>query len=60
MHDKEDSVSVWNPAVGRGLEILFDTESLDHFTQWKQIDVRVYVLGLESGNFGPEGRKTAN
>lgn len=60
LHDKEGSVSVWNPAVGRGLEILFDTESPGHFTQWKQMDVRDYVLGLESGTFGPKGRKTAN
>ena len=56
LHGKEGSVSVWNPVIGRGLDILFDTQSLDHFTQWKQMGVRDYVLGLEPGNCGPEGR----
>ncbi|MEN6595108.1 MAG: aldose 1-epimerase family protein [Clostridiaceae bacterium] len=58
-HGERGSASVWNPAAGCGLEIQFDTRSLDHFTQWKQMGVRDYVLGLEPGNCGPEGRLKA-
>ncbi|HWP21937.1 MAG TPA: aldose 1-epimerase family protein [Candidatus Cryosericum sp.] len=54
--DERGYASIWNPAVSCGLEIQFDARSLDHLTHWKQMGVRDYVIGLEPGNCGPEGR----
>ncbi|MGI6200761.1 MAG: aldose 1-epimerase family protein [Christensenellales bacterium] len=48
--------AAYNPALGKGLAIRFPTECLDHFTQWKMMGVRDYVLGLEPGNCHPDGR----
>ena len=47
---------IYNPAIGKGLLIEFDRENRDHFTQWKLMGVRDYVMGLEPGNCHPEGR----
>ena len=48
-----------NPDVGIGLEISFNTESLNCLTEWKMMGVRDYVLGLEPGNCYPIGRAQA-
>ena len=53
---KTGSASVYQPKLGRGVKIEFDTERLDTFTQWKMMGVRDYVLGLEPGNCTPDGR----
>ena len=45
-----------NPKAGLGLEIGFDPQELGCLTQWKQMGVRDYVLGLEPGTCYPDGR----
>ena len=47
---------LYNPAIGKGVLLSFDTAGLDQFTQWKMTGVRDYVLGLEPGNCRVEGR----
>ena len=47
---------IFNPAIGKGLLIEFDTSSLDCFTQWKMMGIKDYVIGLEPGNCHPDGR----
>lgn len=54
--DGEGKASVYNPDINKGLTISFDTDTLDHFTQWKMMGYRDYVLGLEPGNCHPDGR----
>ena len=53
---EEGKASIYNPDIHKGLTISFDTEKLDHFTQWKMMGYRDYVLGLEPGNCNPNGR----
>ncbi len=48
--------AIFNPALGFGLRISFDTASLDCFTEWKMMGYKDYVLGLEPGNCTPDGR----
>ncbi len=52
----EGSASIYNPDIRKGLEICFDPRNLNHFTQWKMMGYRDYVLGLEPGNCHPDGR----
>lgn len=54
--EKAGKASIYNPEIRKGLEISFDSQSLDHFTQWKMMGYRDYVLGLEPGNCHPDGR----
>ena len=53
---KEGRAGIFNPQIGKGLLISFDTAGLDCFTQWKMMGVRDYVMGLEAGNCYPDGR----
>ena len=53
---REGRASIWQPKHNMGLEITFDAEELDGFTEWKMMGVRDYVLGLECGNCYPTGR----
>ena len=48
--------SIYNPDIRKGLTISFDTNTLDHFNEWKMMGYRDYVLGLEPGNCHPDGR----
>lgn len=48
--------AIYNPEVNVGLAIHFDPKQLTHFTQWKMMGERDYVLGLEPGNCHPNGR----
>lgn len=48
---------IYNPTLGKGLRITFPTKELYFLTEWKQMGVRDYVLGLEPGNCNPDGRK---
>ena len=48
--------SIYQPKLGFGLQLSFDTRTLDCFTEWKMMGVRDYVLGLECGNCYPDGR----
>lgn len=52
----EGRASIYNPDIRKGLAISFDASKLDHFTQWKMMGYRDYVLGLEPGNCHPDGR----
>ena len=54
--EKEGRASIYNPDINKGLTISFDKDVLDHFTQWKMMGYRDYVLGLEPGNCHPDGR----
>ena len=53
---EEGRATIYNPAIRKGLHITFEPEILDHFTQWKMMGFRDYVLGLEPGNCYPDGR----
>lgn len=48
--------AIYNPDIGLGLCIGFDTAQLPYFCQWKMAGVHDYVLGLEPGNCTPDGR----
>lgn len=54
--ENEGRASIYNPDIQKGLHITFAPKSLDHFTQWKMMGCRDYVLGLEPGNCYPDGR----
>lgn len=49
-------VSITNPDIGKGLNILYNADSLKYFTEWKMMGEGEYVLGLEPGNCTPDGR----
>ncbi len=53
---KKGMASIYQPKLKMGLEIHFDPQKLDSFTEWKMMGVRDYVLGLECGNCYPDGR----
>lgn len=57
-HEFEDQgkAKIFNPDIGLGLVITFDTQELDCFCQWKMMGRHDYVLGLEPGNCTPVGR----
>ncbi len=55
--DKEGYARIYNPDIKKGVEIRFDPETLNSFTQWKMMGKYDYVLGLEPGNCFPNGRK---
>lgn len=48
--------AIYQPKEQIGLAIRFDSSSLDHFTEWKQMGFRDYALGLEPGNSHCDGR----
>ena len=48
--------SIFQPKLGTGVSIDYDSSSLDCFVEWKMMGVRDYVLGLECGNCYPDGR----
>ena len=54
--DKEGKAKIFNPDIGLGLMIRFETASLNSFCQWKMMGKHDYVLGLEPGNCTPDGR----
>ncbi|MGN0980645.1 MAG: aldose 1-epimerase family protein [Candidatus Avoscillospira sp.] len=53
----QGQASVYNPDIGKKLEISFDSGSLWNLTEWKMMGVHDYVLGLEPGNCTPDGRE---
>ena len=54
--ESEGKASIYNPDIRKGLTISFNPKYLDHFTEWKMMGYRDYVLGLEPGNCTPDGR----
>lgn len=53
---EQGRVSIYQPKIKKGLQIEFDTKTLDCFVEWKMMGIRDYVLGLECGNCLPDGR----
>ncbi len=53
---EEGIARAYNPTIQKGLEMRFDTAELPCFTQWKQMGVVDYALGLEPGTCNPAGR----
>ena len=49
-------VSIFNDDIGKGLKMVYDTNQLKYFTEWKMMGEYDYVLGLEPGNCLPDGR----
>jgi len=43
-------VGVFNPKLKMGVAIIIDCENLDNFVEWKSMQKRDYVLGLEPSN----------
>ncbi len=58
-HEFEDKgfARIYNSEIKKGVEISFDSEQLNCFTQWKMMGKYDYVLGLEPGNCFPNGRR---
>lgn len=54
--DGMGTCGIYNPAIEAGLVMAFDKKTLTKFTQWKQMGVHEYVMGLEPGNCIPDGR----
>ena len=54
--DDDALATVYQPKLGRGVKISFNSHNLHFLTQWKMLRVRDYVLGLEPGNCTPDGR----
>lgn len=50
------NVKLYNPSIGKGVVMTYDTNELPYFTQWKMMGEKEYVLGLEPGNCTPDGR----
>lgn len=48
--------AIFNKKLKSGVEIIFNTNNLKYFTEWKMMGERDYVLGLEPGNCHPDGR----
>ena len=48
-----------NPTLGLGIAVRFDSSTLTHMTEWKQMGFGDYVLGIEPGNCLPVGRAKA-
>lgn len=53
------SVAVFNDVLNMGVAITFDTNTLDHFVQWKMMSACDYVLGLEPCNSTIDGIENA-
>ncbi|MEO8411772.1 MAG: DUF4432 family protein [Propionivibrio sp.] len=48
-----------NPGLGVGVELAFDSHTLNRLTQWKLCGYGDYVLGVEPGNSPPIGQAEA-
>ena len=52
---KMTAAAVFNKELNMGVAIEFDTDSLDHFMQWKMMGAGDYVMGLEPCNSTIDG-----
>lgn len=57
--NKHTAAAVYNPSLGIGVAVEFDTGTLDHFLEWKMMGAGDYVLGLEPANCTIDGIKDA-
>ncbi len=56
-HDmKTGMAKIYNPDINTSLSIIYNTDELPYFTEWKMMGSGQYALGLEPGNCTPEGR----
>jgi hypothetical protein len=53
------TAAIMNQRLGLGVEVRFDTSTVNYLTEWKQMGFGDYVLGIEPGNCLPEGRVKA-
>jgi len=51
--EENGAAEIYNPDIGLGLSIRFDTTVLPYLLQWKMMGERDYVLGLEPCNCYP-------
>lgn len=63
-HDVDPSATplvaaIHNKSLGIGVELFFDSRTLNHLTEWKQMGFRDYTVGLEPANCLPVGRVAA-
>ena len=49
-------ISVYNPKLGKGLIMKYDTAELPRFCEWKMMGEYDYALGIEPGTTHPMGR----
>ncbi len=54
--DKPVTASILNRALGVGVEVVFDSRTLNYLTEWKMMGFADYTVGIEPGNCLPEGR----
>lgn len=54
--DGQTGTAVVNPRLGFGVYVRFDRSELPHYTEWKMMGERNYVLGMEPANCLPLGR----
>lgn len=52
----ESFAAVVNEDLGAGIKLVFSTQQLPFFTQWKSMGAGDYAMGLEPGNCRVEGR----
>ncbi len=52
----ETCVRVFNKKLAKGLEMCYNADILNCFTEWKMMGMHDYVLGIEPGNTYPDGR----
>ena len=50
---------IHNKALGIGVEVFFDSRTLNYLTEWKQMGFRDYTVGIEPANCRPIGRVAA-
>jgi hypothetical protein len=51
--------AIHNKSLGIGVEVVFDSRTLNYVTEWKQMGFRDYTVGIEPGNCLPIGRVAA-
>jgi hypothetical protein len=56
--DGQTGTAVVNRRLGFGVYVKFNRNELPHYTQWKMMGQRNYVLGMEPANCLPLGRVT--
>ena len=50
--DGRAQATVWNPSLGLGLRLSYDTTHLPYLMEWKMMGEGMYVLGVEPVNCG--------
>jgi hypothetical protein len=53
------SAALLNYGLGMGVEVVYDSTTLNYLVEWKQMGFGDYTVGIEPGNCLPEGRVSA-